>query len=762
MIRLYTLLFMMTAFVLLSCAVYIGTKHAIKNSKLGISIIQLFIVGIITCVAYTFAIATKDVQQSELGYAVYFAGVDWILITFVFYARQYTKIWLENYASPLITTTIAVLDNVSLFTNYRWHHAFILEERYLPTGEWFYGFKIGDYYYVHLIFCYILVAIIIAILLKKTIQTSGFHRNRYFAILVMFVGIILLNILYLFFDFPLDVSICFYAVAAIFVGYYSILYNPKTFVEYMLTTITERMDCALVSFDENDTCIYSNQFANRMFCPNGDKRVFEERFRKWKEGKESNSIANTSWNEVYNINGDEYRFDIHFNKIYDKKGYYCGCYMSFYDVTGDFIAYEEEKYRNSHDTLTGALNREAFFEEVKKILHDNIGVEYVMVCCNIKGFKLVNDMFGAEEADRLLIRCAEVIREKIQPGATFSRLESDKFAILLPKSRYTEELFLTGMNQVSNFLNNAQYRMVILMGVYDIYDREAPIISMVDGAFLAIESIKNNYKNSIAYYGDMLRREYLSEQKIVGEFEEALQTGQFAMFLQPVMNMDKNVAIAEALVRWIHPDRGIISPASFIPLLEKTGYIYKLDMYIWEQAVKRLAYWSSMGHDDISISVNISVKDFYYVDLYDCLVSLVEKYHIPPERLKLEITETIFMTEKERQLEIINSLKEYGFIIEIDDFGSGYSSLNMLKEVPADILKMDMAFLSMDGNANKGRKIVNTIIALAKALDMLVVIEGVETQEQVDYLVGTGADYLQGYYFDKPLPVKRFEETYLL
>ena len=752
----------MTAFVLLSCAVYIGTKHAVKNSKLSISIIQLFIVGIITCVAYTFAIATKDVQQSELGYAVYFAGVDWILITFVFYARQYTKIWLENYASPLITTTIAVLDNVSLFTNYKWHHAFILDERYLPTGEWFYGFTIGDYYYVHLIFCYILVAIIIAILLKKTIQTSGFHRNRYFAILVMFVGIILLNILYLFFDFPLDVSICFYAVAAIFVGYYSILYNPMTFVEYMLTTITERMDCALVSFDENDTCIYSNQFANRMFCPNGDKRVFEERFRKWKEGKESNSIANTSWNEVYNINGDEYRFDIHFNKIYDKKGYYCGCYMSFYDVTGDFIAYEEEKYRNSHDTLTGALNREAFFEEVKKILHDNIGVEYVMVCCNIKGFKLVNDMFGAEEADRLLIRCAEVIREKIQPGATFSRLESDKFAILLPKSRYTEELFLTGMNQVSNFLNNAQYRMVILMGVYEIYDREAPVISMVDGAFLAIESIKNNYKNSIAYYGDMLRREYLSEQKIVGEFEEALQTGQFAMFLQPVMNMDKKVAIAEALVRWIHPDRGIISPASFIPLLEKTGYIYKLDMYIWEQAVKRLAYWSSTGHDDISISVNISVKDFYYVDLYDCLVSLVEKYHIPPDRLKLEITETIFMTEKERQLEIINSLKEYGFLIEIDDFGSGYSSLNMLKEVPADILKMDMAFLSMDGNANKGRKIVNTIIALAKALDMLVVIEGVETQEQVDYLVGTGADYLQGYYFDKPLPVKRFEETYLL
>jgi diguanylate cyclase (GGDEF)-like protein len=632
----------------------------------------------------------------------------------------------------------------------------------LNPEEWFYAFEINDYYLVHLVFCYILVAIIVVVLLKKTIITSGFHRNRYLAILIMFVGIIFLNVLYLFFDFPVDVSICFYSVAAVYVGYYSLLYNPKTFVEYMLTTITERMECALISFDENDCCIYSNQFANRLFCPSGEKRVFEDRFRKWRDGRETNSISNSSWNDIFNINGDEYRFDIHFNKIYDKKGYYCGCYLSFYDVTGDFIAYEEEKYRSTHDSLTGALNREAFFEEVRNILDEYPNVEYVMVCCNIKGFKLINDMFGVEEADRLLIRCADTIREKIQKGATFARLEADRFAVLMPKSRYTEELFMTGMNMVSNYLNNAQYRMVILVGVYEIFDKQAPVISMVDGAFLAIDSISSSFKNSIAYYGDMLRREYLSEQKILGEFEEALQTGQFAMFLQPIVNMDQKVKLSEALVRWIHPDRGIIAPASFIPLLEKTGYIYKLDMYIWEQAAKRLAYWSSMGFDDLSISVNISVKDFYYIDLYETLVGLVEKYHIHPSRLKLEITETIFMTEKERQLEIINSLKEYGFLVEIDDFGSGYSSLNMLKEVPADILKMDMAFLSMDKNVTRGRKIVNTIITLAKALGMLVIIEGVETQEQMEYLRGTGADYLQGYFFDKPLPVKRFEELYLV
>ncbi len=762
MIRLYVLVFMIVAFSMLVCGVYIATKHKIKNNKLNISIIQLLLFGIVTCLAYAFTISTQDERQAEIGYIVYFATIDWLLLTFVFYSRQYTKIWTGTYSSPMITMTIAVLDNISLISNVKWHHAFTLEQIYLNDSEWFYIFKINDYYIVHLIFCYILVALVGIMFAKKTITSSGFHRKRYLAVLVMFLGIILLNVGYLFFDYPIDVSICFYGIGSICVAYYSILYNPKTFVEYMLSTITERMECALISFDENDCCIYSNQFANRIFSPSGDKRLLEERFRKWKEGRDTNTISNSSWNDIYTLNGDEYRFDIHFNKIYDQKGYYCGCYFTFYDVTGDFLAYEEEKYRNSHDSLTGALKRESFYEEVRSVLDRDPNTEYIMVCCNIKGFKLINEMFGVDEADKLLIRCADTIREKLRQGALFARLEADRFAILMPKSRYSEELFMTGMNKVSHYLNNAQYRMVILVGVYEIYDREASVISMVDGAFLAIDSIKSNFKNSIAYYGDMLRREYMSEQKIIGEFEEALQTGQFAMFLQPIVNADHKVAIAEALVRWIHPDRGIIAPISFIPLLEKTGYIYKLDMYIWEQAVRRLAYWASLGRDDISISVNISVKDFYYIDLYETLTALVEKYNVPPHRLKLEITESIFMTEKERQIDIINSLKAYGFFIEIDDFGSGYSSLNMLKEVPADILKLDMAFLSMDKNATaKGRKIINTTINLAKAIGMLVVIEGVETKEQLDYLMGTGADYMQGYFFDKPLPVKKFEESYL-
>lgn len=391
MIRIYVLLFLLTAFLMLVCGVYIVTKHTIRHSKLSISVMQLLAVGIFTCVAYSVAISSRTELQSEIGYTMYFAGIDWILITFLFYSRQYTRVWQENYAAPLITTTIAVVDNVSLIFNYKWHHAFWLERKDIGS-EWFFDFKINDYYIVHLVFCYILVALIVLIFVQKTLMTSGFHRNRYLSILVMFVGIIAINVVYLFFDYPVDVSICLYSIAAMFVSYYTLLYNPKTFVEYMLSTITERMECALISFDEYDNCIYSNQLANRMFSPSGDKRLIEQRFKRWRDGKETNAISNTNWNEIYTFNSEEYRYDVHFNKIYDRKGFYCGCYFSFYDVTGDFLAYEEEKYRSSHDSLTGALNRESFYEEVRRVLDENPDREYVMACCNIKGFKLINDM----------------------------------------------------------------------------------------------------------------------------------------------------------------------------------------------------------------------------------------------------------------------------------------------------------------------------------------------------------------------------------
>jgi EAL domain-containing protein (putative c-di-GMP-specific phosphodiesterase class I) len=234
------------------------------------------------------------------------------------------------------------------------------------------------------------------------------------------------------------------------------------------------------------------------------------------------------------------------------------------------------------------------------------------------------------------------------------------------------------------------------------------------------------------------------------------------MFLQPQVRADGEITSAEALVRWRHPERGMIPPGEFIPVFEETGLIYRLDQRIWELAAQKLRVWKDTGHGDIKISVNISARDFYYLDIYKSFTELVEKYAIDPHMLNVEITETAIMMNLDKQLGLLERLQKYGFHVEIDDFGSGYSSLNMLKNIHADVLKIDMGFLRETQNYQRTKIILNMIINLAKQLHMTVITEGVETEKQLAFLTRAGCDIFQGYYFSKPIPVGEFEDKYFM
>lgn len=268
------------------------------------------------------------------------------------------------------------------------------------------------------------------------------------------------------------------------------------------------------------------------------------------------------------------------------------------------------------------------------------------------------------------------------------------------------------------------------------------------------------YKSNIAYYTERLFESSIEERRIIGEFERAISNNEFEMYLQPQVDSSGNLYGAEALVRWQHPERGLLSPAIFIDVLEKTGFIYKLDRYMWDKAAKKLGEWKKEGKDQYHISVNISTKDFYLVDVYETFVGLVDKYDIDPVNLNIEITETTLMSDFDKNMGIIRLLQNYGFNIEIDDFGSGYSSLNMLKDISADVLKIDMGFLRASENEAKGLDILESIITLAGKLGMKVITEGVETKKQLYMLVEMGCDMYQGYYFSKPIPVDEFEKKY--
>ena len=248
----------------------------------------------------------------------------------------------------------------------------------------------------------------------------------------------------------------------------------------------------------------------------------------------------------------------------------------------------------------------------------------------------------------------------------------------------------------------------------------------------------------------------LRENEIINSFNMAIKNGEFHIFLQPQVERDGTVVSGEALARWIHPEKGVIPPGMFIGVLENANLIYKMDSYVWELAAKQLSLWKGTDKEKYRISVNISPKDLQFLDIEVVFTELIEKYDISPQKLNLEITETAVASNVGRVIEQIEHLRQKGFIVEMDDFGSGYSSLNLLKDFKVDVLKIDMKFLSNTGDKNRADIILEHIVNMAQKLDMVVIAEGVENKEQLELLDNMGCDLFQGYYFSKPVAIDDF------
>lgn len=420
----------------------------------------------------------------------------------------------------------------------------------------------------------------------------------------------------------------------------------------------------------------------------------------------------------------------------------------------------QERDRFAYDQLTGVYRREHFIQRVESTLKKDTDKEYVLCLTNVVGLKFYNEIFGEEMGNRVLKTQAALIREMKNEYLWFGRISGDEFAVFMEADKFDEGSLLGKSMMLQKHFSNDLYQTHVHLGIYHIL-KEEPVAIMLDKAAMAVESLKGVYGTCCAYYTAGMLEKSLHEKRILSEFEHALEDGQFCFYLQPQISREDVCMGAEALVRWNHPVRGIILPGDFIPVLEKTGLIWKLDQYIWEEAVKKLKEWRSRPDTETSISVNISAKDFYYLDIYQVFTSLVEKYRVHPRYLKLEITETAFLEDTQKQLALIGRLQAYGFDIEIDDFGSGFSSFNLLKDIKANVLKIDMAFLSKTENMQRSWAILNSIIELAVQIGMETITEGVETREQMTRLRQLGCNMFQGYYFSKPIPVKEFEARYL-
>ena len=416
---------------------------------------------------------------------------------------------------------------------------------------------------------------------------------------------------------------------------------------------------------------------------------------------------------------------------------------------------ERLHYLANYDVLTGIFNKNKFIEETRDMLDEHPDVKMAFVRMDIDRFQLINAFYGTSAGDEVLKFVAESVKNYVSKYevVTYGRMEADVFALCLPYEDVKDAL--DHVYAIRNHFKSypLEFDIVPAFGIYVIEDKELPIEIMLDRAKLAAKTIKGQYLNNYAFYTDDIGDALEEEQQIVNEMAHALETEQFAVYFQPKYNVKSRLPVgAEALVRWEHPEKGMISPGKFIPIFEKNGFITKLDYFVWNRVCFMLRGWLDEGEKPNPVSVNVSRVNLFNPNIVPIICDLVDSYEVPRELLQLELTESAYADATLAMKDKVQKLREEGFQVLMDDFGSGYSSLNVLKDIEVDVLKIDMRFFETSEIGGRGENIVASVVRMAKWLDIPTIAEGVEKEEQVEFLKNIGCEYVQGYYFAKPMP----------
>lgn len=411
------------------------------------------------------------------------------------------------------------------------------------------------------------------------------------------------------------------------------------------------------------------------------------------------------------------------------------------------------------DRLTGLLNRDYFYRYAEQFDLHRPDRQMDAMLLDICHFHMVNERYGKAFGDQVLVQMGESLRSMIRSeGGIVSRRNADTFLVYCPH-REDYQAILDGVIKALPTRNNGS-RIRLRMGVYAEVDRKIDMERRFDRAKMAADTLIGSYRTTFAVYDHALHENEVFSERLLEGFDEAIQEKQFRVYFQPKVDVrpDKPVlASAEALVRWIHPELGFISPGKFIPLFEQNGLISRLDQYVWRETARQIREWKDRLGISVPVSVNVSRIDMFDPELVQTLLQLLREYRLTPEDLYLEITESAYTGDSSQIIEKVKQLRKLGFHIEMDDFGTGYSSLNMISELPIDALKLDMIFIRTAFSENGDMRLIGIIIDIADFLNVPVIAEGVETAEQMKALREMGCDLVQGYYFSKPVPADVFE-----
>ncbi|MCR5686879.1 MAG: EAL domain-containing protein [Lachnospiraceae bacterium] len=424
--------------------------------------------------------------------------------------------------------------------------------------------------------------------------------------------------------------------------------------------------------------------------------------------------------------------------------------------------YEKKNLLDSAETdpLTGLYTDELFFEYIRQSeAYNDAPMDAIVM--DIEHFHLINEIYGRAEGDRILKKVADMISSELEKGYGFAcRPAADTFYIYHScTSDYCDiaDRMLADIGSMS--FKSAKIRLRI--GINKSVDRNDPPEQWFDHAKLACDGLRGDYTRQVALYDSSIHDRQLYHEKLINDIDKSIADKDFIVYFQPKYGISGERPVlrsAEALIRWQHPELGMISPGDFIPLFESNGLVQKLDRFVWEEAASQVAAWKKKFGITVPVSVNVSRIDIYDPELEDRLLGILEKNGLMSSELPLEITESAYSDNAARVIEVVNNLRGRGFKIEMDDFGSGYSSLNMLTTIPIDVLKMDMKFVRNMLKDEKSLKLCELVMDISRFLGVPVVAEGVEEEAQYVRLKSMGCEIIQGYYFSKPLPADQFEK----
>ncbi|MBQ9872318.1 MAG: EAL domain-containing protein [Eubacterium sp.] len=410
------------------------------------------------------------------------------------------------------------------------------------------------------------------------------------------------------------------------------------------------------------------------------------------------------------------------------------------------------------DHLTGLYTRDFFTEYIRQIESYKPERKMDVMVLNVDHFHLINELYGREQGDQVLICIANTLSrlfERLQ--GIGCRTSADYFYMYCENGTDYEALFRTLKEDLNSKLPSANVRL--RLGVYQDVDKSLTPENWIDRAKTACDRIRGDYSRHTEYYSNEFYEKTKYQEKLINDIDGAIAAKDLIVYYQPKYDITGDrpaLRSAEALIRWKHPELGMISPGDFIPLFENNGLIQKLDRYVWQEAAQQVASWKKNFGVSVPVSVNVSRMDIYYPKLRDDFKSLLDRYHLETHELMLEITESAYADNADQLVNVTEKLRSDGFMIEMDDFGSGYSSLNMLTSIPLDALKMDMKFIRNMQKDEKSMKLVELVMDIAKFLQVPVIAEGVETEEQLKLLKARGCDIIQGYYFSRPVPPEEF------